>query len=112
MRSEHCYIADESGFKCGKCTKGDSYSLKDKENAVYPIICNPMDCRSIMLDRLPVMIRDNSFLDKMRQSRSCILRLNIFNEEVSEVSDLIKYFKYGLENKDISNIKYYSGHYK
>lgn len=112
MRSEHCYIADEKGYKCGKCTKGDEYSLKDKEGAIYPVICNPADCRSVMLDRLPLMIRDKAFLDRMRHSRSCILRLNIFNEEVSVVSDLIKYFKYGLENDDISHIEYYTGHYK
>lgn len=109
MCSEHCYISDEQGYKCGKCLKEDEYTLKDKDGNTYPVLANPTDCRSIMLDRMPLMIKDNLFLEKMRDLRSCILRLNIYNEDASQVSALIKYFKYGLPNNEIEKMKPYSG---
>lgn len=109
MRSEHCYISDEQGYNCGKCLKDDMFSLKDDNGNVFPVLSNPTDCRSVLLDRAPYMIKDNEFLSKARKMRSCILRLNIFDEDASTISALIKYFKYGLSSKETERIKPYCG---
>ncbi len=109
MRSEHCYLSDEKGYKCGKCITDDEYSLKDDNGNVYPVLSNPTDCRSILLDRAPYMIKNTDFLEKMRNMRSTILRLNIYDEDASTISALIKYFKYGLSSSETDRIKPYCG---
>ncbi|NLN04310.1 MAG: hypothetical protein GX166_05770 [Clostridiaceae bacterium] len=109
MRSEHCYISDERGYNCGKCLTDDEYSLKDDNGNVFPVLSNPADCRSILLDRAPYMIKDADFLEKMRNMRSSILRLNIYDEDASTISALIKYFKYGLSSSETDRVKPYCG---
>ncbi len=51
MRSEHCFAAEKEGYHCGRCgLYGTSAPpLCDIHGNVYPLICNPIDCNSILL---------------------------------------------------------------
>lgn len=51
IRSEHCFAAEKEGYHCGRCgTLGDNApSLCDIHGKIYPILCNPLDCNSVLL---------------------------------------------------------------
>ncbi len=51
MRSEHCFAAEKEGFHCKLCGScgTDAAPIYDTSGRIYPIICNPLDCNSVLL---------------------------------------------------------------
>lgn len=65
MRSEHCYAAPASGFRCGMCGKDGTQApaLKDRKGNLYPLLCNPLDCNCVLLSPGAEAISQKSVTD-------------------------------------------------
>lgn len=92
MRSEHCYIADKEGYHCNKCLY-DNYSLENEEGKIFPLITNPIDCQSALLNFKPIRTEDKNYISRIKRNKSSIIRLNIFDESPKEVLALLEYYR-------------------
>ena len=89
MRSEHCPVATannkEDGKNCGACSNvpGRTFTLTDAKGASYPLICDPFNCRMIMLSKENIEDTHSLFINKARAfyGNNLIERINIFGEE-------------------------------
>ena len=105
MISEHCYIGSEISGKinCNLCQNG-KYSLKDRTGAIFPIITDRENCRSIILNSKKLLLPDA--MEKVKNAD--YLRLYFYDETTSERVNIIKTIK---ENKKISCVRYTAGHF-
>lgn len=105
MISEHCYIGSEVAGKinCNLCQNG-KYSLKDRTGAIFPIITDRENCRSIILNSRKLLLPDA--MEKVENAD--YLRLYFYDETTNERFNVIKTIK---ENKKISCAKYTAGHF-
>jgi len=105
MISEHCYIGSELAGKlnCNLCQKGN-YELKDRTGAIFPVITDRPNCRSIILNSKKLLLPDA----KEKIENADYLRLYFFDETTNERVSIIKTIK---ENKKISCAKYTAGHF-
>lgn len=105
MISEHCPIGSEIAGKinCDLCQKA-KYSLKDRTGAIFPIITDRQNCRSIILNSKKLILPDA--IEKIESAD--YLRVYFFDETTNERINIIKTIK---ENKKISCVKYTAGHF-
>lgn len=96
MTSEYCPVGSvEGGFgpesKCkGSCRK-ENYFLKDRKGAKFPVICDRIDCRSVILNSNVIFVPDS--LDRISKAGVDSVRLNISDESPERLENLLEMFK-------------------
>lgn len=117
MKSEYCPVEAIVGdftknTKCNKiCTRGNSYALKDKTGDVFPLICDPIDCISTIIDRLPIFLENHKDVQKLKSSGISGVRLNIYDESLVLVKSLVQYYKSSIRDPLLDTINSYKGHF-
>lgn len=93
MISEYCPVGCvEGGFssssRCsGCCSKGD-YTLKDRMGVEFPVLCDNTSCRSTILNSKVLFVP--GLLKDIKEAGVSILRLYIWDEEFSDIKELVK----------------------
>ena len=116
MFSAHCPIgaelAGQEGKPCGLCGKVGRHELIDRMGAWFPVVCDPLDCRSVILngDRLAVP----QLARRLEQAGVSMLRLFIHDETPEEARRLVTLFRAALAGGPVEELKgqgYTKGHY-
>lgn len=116
MISEHCPIGSEisdkkDSIKCGLCQKG-SYYLKDRTGAKFPVIGDPLSCRSTVLSFDKLYVPES--VQGLSESGVTTFRLSINDESPCEINKLILIIKRelnGQKNEYFKQKGYMKGHY-
>jgi putative protease len=93
MTSEYCPVGSvEGGFgpesRCkGSCRKGNYY-LKDRKGAKFPVLCDRIDCRSVILNSNIIFVPDS--LDRISKAGIDSVRLNVFDESPEKLEKLLE----------------------
>ncbi|NLP15184.1 MAG: U32 family peptidase [Clostridium sp.] len=92
MISEYCPVGSIRGGLCRgtKCSQeciGKDFKLRDRKNMEFPILCDRIDCRSMIFNSKVLLLADN--IDKIKASGVGRIRLNFTDEELGEVVDII-----------------------
>jgi len=93
MTSEYCPVGSVAGGLTSKnrcstqCTKG-SYTLKDRLGVQFPVLCDNIDCRSIILNSSILFIPDS--LERLKRAGVDSIRLMIYDEKPGEVRELVR----------------------
>jgi len=101
MISEYCPVGSVAGgFKKGQscnraCVRGE-YRLKDRKGVEFPVFCDRIDCRSIILNSNVLFVPDS--IDGLRKAGVDMIRLNITDEKPEDVYRLTDLFKDAAEN--------------
>lgn len=82
MNSEYCPV----GCIKGSCKKGDYY-LRDRLGIDFPVICDNIDCRSMILNSNILFVPDA--VKKLCLAGASILRLFVWNESPEIMKELI-----------------------
>lgn len=96
MVSEYCPVGSITGGfgknrKCGgSCSKGD-YSLRDRKDVEFPVVCDNISCRSTILNSNVLFIPD--LINGLTLGEYGSLRLYIWNEPVEQVNELCRLHK-------------------
>lgn len=116
MVSAHCPVGAEvgrtDGKHCGFCGRGEAYDLIDRMGVRFPLICDPLDCRSVLLngDRLAVP----NLARRLAGAGVSMLRLYVHDEAPEELLRIITLFRQaldGVETEDLKGKGYTKGHY-
>ncbi len=117
MFSAHCPVgaelAGQEGDKaCGLCGKSGRHELIDRIGARFPVVCDPLDCRSVTLngDRLAVP----NLARRLAQAGVSMLRLLIDDESPEDVQGLAALFRATLAGESVEELRgqgYTKGHY-
>lgn len=92
MVSEYCPTGcvvgmKESGKSCGRSSCKERYILKDRIGAKFPVLCDNIDCRSMILSSnrlfIPEVIKD------LRNHGCNTLRFNIWDETLDQLERLV-----------------------
>ena len=92
MTSEYCPVGSvkggfSSGIKCGgNCSKGE-FRLKDRLGIEFPVICDKIDCRSMILNSNVLFVPDA--LKKLADTGVKSFRLLIHNESTGRIKELV-----------------------
>lgn len=92
MTSEYCPAGSIEGGhgsknKCrGVCT-GRKYRLKDRKGMEFPLLCDKIDCRSILLNNNVIFAAES--VNKIATEVD-IIRINVFDESPEQVKRLIQ----------------------
>lgn len=116
MTSAHCPVGAEAGDMggkpCGQCVKGGKFELIDRIGAKFPILCDPMDCRSMILNgdilAVPGLAR------RLAGAGVSMLRLAIHDETPEEAERLLALFRQAAQGAETGELKgkgYTKGHY-
>lgn len=92
MVSEHCPAGSFAGgktrgIKCSNVCQKSDYFLTDKTGAKFPVSCNPIDCRSTILNNNVLFLGD-SLSDVAREAD--MLRLMFFDEDLRSREQLVE----------------------
>lgn len=92
MTSEYCPVGSLAGGHSGSrecsgaCALGE-YRLKDRKGMEFPVLCDCIDCRSIILNPNALFIPDS--LDRIKDSGVDMVRINITDEKPDEVYEIL-----------------------
>ena len=91
MVSEHCPVGSFAGgktreSKCNNACQKEDYFLTDKKGAKFPVFCNPIDCRSTILNNNILFLMD-SVSDVA--SEADMLRLMFYAEDRKSREELV-----------------------
>ncbi|HHW48894.1 MAG TPA: U32 family peptidase [Clostridiaceae bacterium] len=112
MTSEYCPVGSllgkfGAGSKCsGGCESG-IYSLKDRKGKRFPVLCDKMDCRSIIFNSDTHFLADS--MDAIIDSGVDIVRLDFIDEDPSEISETISLYREAIERGE-SALGEHAGH--
>lgn len=122
MTSEYCPVGCIVGgfdkdIKCNKPCFKDNYRLRDRKDIEFPIVCQPIDCRSVILNSNPLFLTD----DIINFNGISSIRLNIFDEPFETVANLVDLYNSIIQGRgsdtykqfinSIRNKGYTKGHY-
>lgn len=93
MVSEHCVLGAEPASGSKKCSicMGDNYFLKDRMEALFPIITDPISCRTTILNKDNFYRRD--YIKDLFSKGINSFRLNFYNESTMEIQKIIDDFR-------------------
>jgi putative protease len=100
MTSEYCPVGSiaggfKEGSKCSApCDKG-VYHLKDRKGMEFPVLCDKIDCRSVVLNSNVLFVADS--LNKIQASGVEMMRLYISDERLEDVREIIRMHKEVIE---------------
>jgi len=109
MTSEYCPVGSVAGgFKkeqaCNRACMRGEYRLKDRKGVEFPILCDRIDCRSIILNSNVLFVPDS--IDGLRKAGVDMIRLIITDEKPEDVYRLAELFKDVAENGETALKKY------
>lgn len=85
----------------GKCQKGKRiYSLRDRKNEEFPIVCNA-DCTAKILNSKPIYMADK--LDDIKKLKINSIRLIFTVENFAQCDKIISVYKSALDENDYSH---------
>ena len=96
MTSEYCPVGSvkggfSSGVKCGgSCSRGE-FRLKDRLGIEFPVVCDKIDCRSVILNSNVLFVPD--VLGKLAAAGISSLRLYIKDESPGRIKELVNLHK-------------------
>ena len=67
------------------------FKLRDRKNMEFPVLCDRIDCRSMIFNSNVLLLTDN--IDKIKASGVDMLRLNFADENPNEVMDIVDMHK-------------------
>jgi Collagenase and related proteases len=93
MNSEYCPVGCiKGGFASGTACKGscrdESYYLKDRLGIDFPVICDNIDCRSLILNSSILFVPDA--VNKLGKAGAGILRFYVWDETSEFMKELIE----------------------
>jgi len=96
MTSEYCPVGSiaggfKEGSKCSApCSKG-IYHLKDRKGMKFPVLCDRIDCRSLILNSNVLFVPES--LDKIKVSGVDIMRIYLSDESIEETMEIVRMHK-------------------
>jgi len=109
MTSEYCPAGSiEGGFTLGKtcrgiCSKG-IYKLKDRMGMEFPVLCDNIDCRSIILNSNVLFLADD--IEKISNLGLDIFRINISDEKPGKAAQIAALCREAIKTGVKQNEKY------
>ncbi|MFZ5989159.1 MAG: DUF3656 domain-containing U32 family peptidase [Bacillota bacterium] len=109
MTSEYCPVGSVAGnfgenSKCSAvCSKGD-FTLKDRMNMEFPVVCDRIDCRSTIFNANVLLLADST--GKLKSSGIDMLRLGFTDEKPHEVKQIVDMHR-SFMNNDIKALADY-----
>ncbi|MCX7708888.1 MAG: DUF3656 domain-containing protein [Clostridia bacterium] len=96
MTSEYCPVGSiaggmEKGKTCNAVCKKGVYKLKDRMGMEFPVLCDPIDCRSVVFNSNVLLVPE--YLNKIRSAGVNTFRMNITDEKNDEIRDIIALHK-------------------
>jgi len=91
MVSEYCVVGSVCGEfdknnKCkGVCAK-DKFVLKDRKGITFPVLCDNIDCRSMIFNSNVIYMADK--LDMLKEGGINVFRMNIVDENPQDIIEL------------------------
>lgn len=91
MTSEYCPAGSIAGgfdakTKCSAvCQNGEHY-LKDRMGAIFPIVCDRVDCRSTIFNSNVLLLEES--IDEIKQAGVDVIRLNFTDETYDEMVEI------------------------
>ena len=87
---------------CGKCAKGGKkYSLKDRKNEEFPILCSP-DCAARLLNSKPLYMADK--WSELKKTEADFARLVFTTESGRECEDIIKSYLAAQKGEEVRTL--------
>ncbi len=91
MTSEYCPVGSIAGgfdskTKCSVACKRSEHYLKDRMGAIFPVICDRVDCRSTVFNSNVILLEES--IDKIKQAGVDIIRLNFTDETYDEMVEI------------------------
>ncbi len=94
MTSEYCPVGSIAGgfdskTKCNAACQKSEHYLKDRMGAIFPVVCDKVDCRSTVFNSNVLLLEES--IDKIKQAGVDIIRLNFTDEtydEMLEIADM------------------------
>lgn len=101
MTSEYCPVGSVIGGagankRCSGSCSSSGYYLKDRKDIRFPVICDKIDCRSIVLNSNVLFVPES--LNKISAAGIDIVRLNITDESSDRIAALIMMHRDILDN--------------
>ncbi len=92
MTSEYCPVGSVIGGsgaknKCSGSCCNSGYFLKDRKDIKFPVICDKIDCKSIVLNSNVLFVPDS--LNKISGAGIDMVRLNVTDESPDRIANLI-----------------------
>jgi putative protease len=116
MTSAYCPVGTEHGREggkpCGACSHGGPFTIIDRMGARFPVICNPIDCRSDILNADKLALP--GLAARLGKAGITMLRLSIYDEPPEEVARVIGQFRQAIAGEWVDNLSgsgYTKGHY-
>lgn len=110
MTSEYCPAGSIAGGFCkdrecsGACSREKPYMLKDRKGMEFPVICDRIDCRSVILNSNVLFNIDE--LAKISRSGVHSLRLVFTDERPEEIPPIVDMHREVIKNGDSGIEKY------
>lgn len=96
MNSEYCPVGSTKGGMtsdriCNKACVDNTYMLRDRKGAEFPVTCDRIDCRSTILNSNVMLFVDG--FDRLKSEGICSVRLNIWDEDSGEIKKLVDMYR-------------------
>lgn len=116
MASAHCPAGAESAgegrARCNACAGHAAPVLVDRKGKGFPVLCDPIDCRSMVLNADTLAVP--GLAGRLARAGVSTLRLAVFDEPPEEVGRLLALFRRHLAGEaaeDLGGEGYTKGHY-
>jgi len=96
MTSEYCPVGSLKGNagtveKCEGVCRGGTYRLKDRKGMEFPVLCDRVDCRSMILNSNVLFVP--GIVDKLKEAGVDMIRLYVYDETPMEAREIIDMYK-------------------
>ncbi|MCX8130801.1 MAG: U32 family peptidase [Clostridia bacterium] len=93
MTSEYCPVGSIAGgfgknAGCSAACRNGVYRLRDRMGMEFPVLCDRIDCRSVILNSNVLFVPDS--LDKISKSGVDSIRLNFTDEQPDDIYEIIR----------------------
>ncbi|RXE59311.1 DUF3656 domain-containing U32 family peptidase [Acetivibrio mesophilus] len=93
MTSEYCPVGSIKGnfgrnSRCNLACKDKNFHLVDRLNMKFPVLCDRIDCRSMIFNAKVLLLSDS--IDRIRASGVDMIRLNFTDESPDEIKDIVQ----------------------
>jgi len=93
MISEYCPVGSIKGnfgknSRCSMPCKDKDFYLVDRMNMKFPVLCDRIDCRSMIFNAKVLLLSDT--VDRIKTLGIDMVRLNFTDENPKEVKDIVK----------------------
>lgn len=101
MTSEYCPVGSIKGnfgknSKCNMACKDRNFYLVDRMNMKFPVLCDRIDCRSVIFNAKVLLLSDT--IDRIKTSGIDMIRLNFTDESPDDVKEIVSMHRDILNN--------------